>query len=151
MPRIFSRQADERFIVQIRNQVRLGEDSEPEPDVALLRPREDCYITAYPGPVDVLLVVEVADGALVHDWEVKVDLYGKAGIPEVWALNLPEDCLEWYSEPSPEGYTRPGVCRRGERLAPRALPDLELAVEDLLPSPPGAIPIAPQSGPQSLV
>ncbi len=136
--RIFPRQADDRFIVQIQNPVHLGEDSEPEPDVALLRPREDYYTTAHPVPADVLLVIEVADSTLAYDREVKVHLYGRAGIPEAWVLNLPEDCLERFAEPGPEGYGQHTICRRGERLAPGSLPDLELAPDDLLPPLPEA-------------
>ncbi len=133
-------QAGNRFIVSIQSPVHLGEDSEPEPDVALLRPREDYYESAHPVPADVLLVIEVADSTLAYDREVKVHLYGRAGIPEAWVLNLPEDYLERFAEPGPEGYGRHTVCRRGERLAPVSLPDLELALDDLLPPLPEADP-----------
>ncbi len=140
---IFPRLANDRFIVQIQNPVHLGEDSEPEPDVALLRLREDYYTTAHPVPADVLLVIEVADSTLAYDREVKVHLYGRAGIPEAWVLNLPEDCIERFAEPGPEGYAQRTVCRRGERLAPVSLPDLELALDDLLPPLPEAEPPPP--------
>ncbi len=136
--RNFSRLAGDRFVVLIQAPVHLDDNSEPEPDIALLRPRDGGYFQAHPVPADVLLVIEVADSTLAYDREVKVHLYGRAGIPEAWVLNLPEDCLERFAEPGPEGYARQGVCRRGERLAPGALPDLELAPDDLLPPLPEA-------------
>src|SRR6184192_4545534 len=77
-----------RALVSVQNPVRLGEHSEPQPDVALLVPRADAYRTAHPQPKDVLLVIEVADASLEHDRDVKVPLYAAAGVPEVWLVNL---------------------------------------------------------------
>ena len=134
--RLFARQVDDRFIVHIQNPVHLEDGSEPEPDIALLRYREDFYSGAHPTPADVLLVIEVADSSLEYDRNVKAELYGRNNIPETWIKNLPEDCIERLTEPGPEGYAQHTVHRRGETISPVSLPDLELAVEDLLPPPP---------------
>ena len=80
-----------------------------------------------------LLVIEVADSSLAYDREVKAHLYGRNGIPETWVRNLPEDCIERFTQPGPEGYAQHTVHRRGETLTPVSFPDLELAVEELLP------------------
>ena len=134
--RLFSRHDDERFIVHIQNPVRLDDGSELEPDIALLRYREDYYANAHPTPADILLIIEVADSTLAYDRNVKAHIYGRNNIPETWVKNLPEDCIERFTQPGPDGYAQHTVHRRGETLAPVALPDLAFAVADLLPPPP---------------
>lgn len=129
----FSHPDNHRFIVHVQNPVQLGDGSELEPDVALLSYRDDYYGSAHPTPADVLLVIEVADSSLEYDRGVKAHLYGRAGVPETWVKNLPEDCIERFTEPGPEGYSQHSVHHRGETLAPVSLPDLELPVDELLP------------------
>lgn len=129
----FSHLDNDRFIVHVQNPVQLGDGSEIEPDVALLRYRDDYYGAAHPTPADVLLVIEVADSSLEFDRGVKAHIYGRAGVPETWVKNLPEDCIERFTEPGPEGYSRHTVHRRGDTLSPVSLPDLELSVDELLP------------------
>jgi Uma2 family endonuclease len=85
--RHLSRSVGESAVIRCRNPLRLDEFSEPEPDVAILRPRADCYTTAHPGPADVLLVIEVADTSLAYDLGTKVPLYARHGIPEVWVID----------------------------------------------------------------
>ena len=136
--RIFIIQAVNRFSVLTQSTVRLGEHLAPEPDVVLLKFREDDYFFAHATPEDILLAVEVADSSLNYDREVKAHIYGRAGIPETWVLNLPEDCIERFTEPGPDGYAQHDILRRGDQVSPAALPDLELAVDDLLPPPPAA-------------
>ncbi len=131
---IFARYAEGRFRIRVQNPIHLDDSSEPQPDLSLLRLRGDGYRAAHPTPADVLLVIEVADSSLNFDLQVKAQLYGRAGIPETWVKNLPEDCIERFTEPGPDGYARHTVHRRGETLTPTRLPDLELAVDDLLPS-----------------
>ena len=132
---LFAQYAPGRYRLRIQNPVRLDNGSEPEPDVALLRLRPDGYRGAHPAPADVLLVIEVSDSTLTYDRNVKAHLYGRHNIPETWVRNLPEDCIERFTEPGPEGYARHTIHRRGETLTPVSLPDLSFAVEGLLPPP----------------
>ena len=129
---VFARYAPGRFRIRIQNPVRLDDYSEPEPDVALVRRRPEGYGAAHPTPADVLLVIEVAHSSLEYDRNIKAHIYGRSGVPETWVRNLPEDCIERFTEPGPDGYARHTIHRRGETLTPVALPDLELAVSDLL-------------------
>ena len=131
-----TRRIDERFIVRSQNPVRLSDASEPQPDIAIILRRPEGYLAAHPTPADVLLIIEVADSSLEYDRNIKAHIYGRSGVPETWVRNLPEDCIERFIEPGPDGYARHTVHRRGETLTPVALPDLELAVGDLLPSNP---------------
>ena len=121
------------FCLLVQAPLQLDEGFAPEPDLALLKFREDNYWGIRPGPEDTLLVIEIADSSLEYDREVKARRYGQAGIPETWILNLPEDCLERFTEPGPEGYARRDILHRGDKVTPAALPDMELAVDDLLP------------------
>ncbi|MBE9188978.1 Uma2 family endonuclease [Gloeocapsopsis crepidinum LEGE 06123] len=74
-------------------------DSEPEPDLTIVRNRSDDYLSAHPTSIDILLVIEVADSTLKYDQEVKLPLYAEASISDYWIFNLPANCLECYSEP----------------------------------------------------
>lgn len=128
----FHRQAGSQAIVSVQSPVRLSEHSEPEPDIALLRPRVDYYRRALPGPEDVLLVVEVSDSTLTFDRRVKLPLYAGAGIPEVWIANLNGECFEVHTDPHEGRYLRREVLPRGAVLSPLALPAIRIAVDDAL-------------------
>ena len=130
---LFSAQLGREAIVWIQNPLLLGaEDSEPQPDVALLRPHPDFYARAHPEAQDVYLVIEVADTSLVTDREVKLPIYARAGVPEVWLLDVVTQRLEVHRRPTPDGYQDVHSFRRGESVAPQAFPHLVLTVDTLL-------------------
>lgn len=131
--RVFSR-LGERTIVRVQSPLRLGDLAEPQPDLALLRPRSDFYATAHPGPEDVLLVVEVAETSSDYDRQIKIPLYARWGIPEAWLVDLDQDRVEVHRDPSPEGYRDVRAINRSEALAPVAFPDLDLRAQDVLGS-----------------
>ncbi len=122
-----------RVILRTQNPLGLGEYDAPQPDVAVVRPRPDRYANEHPGAADVWLVIEVADSSVAADRSTKLTLYALAGIREAWLVNLPERRLEVYREPRADGYALSRPYRAGERVAPLAIPELELAVADLLP------------------
>ncbi len=107
--------------------------TEPEPDVVLARYRGDFYVAALPGPDDILLIVEVADSSLRHDRDVKLPLYARAGIPETWLMNLPDDRVEVYRDPAPEGYRSITLVPRDGAVSPLAFPDVTIPCAELLP------------------
>ncbi len=119
--------------VRVQNPVRLGERSEPQPDIALVRRKPGFYASGHPGPEDVFLLVEVADSSSDPDRRVKVPLYALAGIPEAWLVDLEQQTITAYADPTPDGYRSVRVFRRGEEVAPGVFPDRALAVADLLP------------------
>ncbi len=98
----------------------------------LLKPAGDDYTTRHPGPEDVYLLIEVADTSLAIDRDEKLPLYGRAGIPEVWIVNLVDQAIEIYREPHFAGYTTSKVLRAGERACPLAFPDVSVDVAELL-------------------
>ena len=131
---VFRRLPIERFSLLVRAPLGLDEYTAPEPDLALLKFRADDYWLRRPGPEHTLLVIEVAKSSLAYDREVKAHIYGRAGVPETWVLNLPEDCIERFTEPGSQGYAHHEILRRGDKVSPVSLPDMELAVDELLPS-----------------
>jgi Uma2 family endonuclease len=121
-----------RAILSVQNPLHLDEYNEPQPDVMLLRPRPDYYERSHPRPADVLLIVEVGATSAALDRRLKLPLYARTGIPEVWLVDLSKATIRVYRDPSPTGYRTARTYRRGERLAPLAFPDLELVVTDIL-------------------
>ena len=128
---VFSRYLQSAAIIWVQNPVRLDERSEPEPDIALLRRREDFYSQSAPTPNDVFLIVEVSDSSAEYDRKVKVPLYARAQVTEVWLVDLVEESVEVYAQPFGGGYLKFENLKRGDTLAPQAFPDLHLEVADL--------------------
>jgi Uma2 family endonuclease len=122
----------EEALVISQSPIHLDDFSEPQPDLALLRYREDFYASKLPAAEDVLLVVEVSDTTIHYDRRVKMDLYARHGIAEAWLCNLPRATIEVYRAPSPQGYGEILTFRRGGRLSPLAFPGLVIEAEAIL-------------------
>lgn len=93
-----------RARVQVKGSIRLLDQSEPQPDFALVKLPEEQYRERLPQKNDVLLIIEVSDSTLTYDREQKLPAYAEAGIPEYWILNLNEDVLEVYRQPMGRNY-----------------------------------------------
>ena len=119
------------YCIRIQMPLALGDDSEPEPDVAVVLGSHRDYLADHPRTA--LLVVEVADTSLQHDRKRKLPLYARNGIPEVWLSDLPRRVVEVHRDPTPEGYRSRVVLGRGDTITPLALPEARIAVADLLP------------------
>ena len=130
--RLFAKVAKDRFLIAVQDPVHLSDSSEPQPDLMLLRPRDDDYGDGHPGPKDVFLLIEVADSTLEFDREEKIPAYGAAGIPEVWLINLPEQKIEVYREPHYTGYASKTCLKPGDTACPSAFPDVNVEVAALL-------------------
>ena len=128
----FTRSLGDAAIVRVQGSIVLDDNGEPEPDLVLLRPRDDFYADVDATPADVLLIVEVADTSEEYDRRTKAPLYARHGIPEFWIVDLNRDRITRYLDPTPGGYATTRVFRRGELLSPLAFPALALAVDDVL-------------------
>lgn len=123
----------ERAILSPRNPVALREqESEPQPDLAVLCHQDDFYRSATPGPGDTLLVIEISDSSLAYDRKVKIPLYAESGIPETWIADLEGETVIVYRHPSPDGYQEMRTFSRGGTISPEAFPDLSLSVDAIL-------------------
>lgn len=131
---------NERFVylvartatVSVHDPIRLSDFSEPQPDLALLKRRDDFYSSGHPTPEDVLLVVEVADSSIQFDRMIKMPLYARSGIPEVWLVDVARDLIEVYARPVNGRYQDFREARRGETLTLNSLPSLVVTVDDIL-------------------
>lgn len=121
------------YVVRIQKPLTLGEDSEPEPDIAVVRGKARDYLKAHPTTAE--LVVEVADSSLQFDRGKKAASYARAGTPEYWILNVPDRMLEVYRDPDPgaEKYRSMAQYDESDTVSPLAAPDARVAVRDLVP------------------
>jgi Uma2 family endonuclease len=132
LARLFIRLANDRWLVWPQNPIRVNKQSELQPDVALLRPSADDYTSHNPGPEEVYLLIEVSDASLDFDRGEKLSAYGRAGINEVWIINLVDPSVEVYRDPHFTGYSSKTVLRPGDQAAPQAFPDALVDVAELL-------------------
>lgn len=128
---IFSAAGDE-IEVSIQNPPRLSEDTEPEPDLVVLRRPAGGEPDEVPEAKDALLVIEVAVSSLAYDRETKLHLYAEAGIPETCIANVPGACFEVHRDPLMGVYQTEFVVERGQTLSPAAFPDVVLDVTAIL-------------------
>jgi Uma2 family endonuclease len=119
-------------IVGVQGSIRLDLYSEPQPDLYLLKPREDFYTTRHAGPADILLIIEVANSSLEYDRTTKMELYAETGIPEYWISDIQSECVIAYSNSDGPTYRTVQTFHRGEKLSPRLLPNFSIPVDSLL-------------------
>jgi Uma2 family endonuclease len=121
-----------RVMPAIQNPVQLSDGSEPQPDVAVLRPRADAYGHSHPTPADVFWLIEVSDATIEYDCEVKVPLYARAGIAECWVIDVNKAQVRIYRTPKRGEYTYTAIVERGQTVSPLAFPEMQVAIEELL-------------------
>lgn len=129
--RILIRSLGERAWVWVQNPVTLGVDSEPQPDLMVLKPRADAYENAHPTAADVLLLIEVSDTSLAYDRGRKLELYAKHGIVETWIVDVQARRIEVYREPAPAGYKLCRVFEMGESMEPGEVSGVRIALADV--------------------
>lgn len=121
-----------RAVVSVQDPLALGDLSVPEPDVAVLKPREDFYAESHPQAADVLLLIEVADSSLAYDRDEKGPLYARHGIAEYWLVDLTQSLVLVHTAPSASGYGHVETKRRGDDWTAIELPELSLSGTDIL-------------------
>lgn len=129
--RLLSAALGSSMFVHVQNPLQLSDQSAPQPDLTVVRPRREGYREHLPQAADALLVIEVADTSLRYDRDVKLPLYARADVVEVWVVNLGENSIEQYTDPSEEGYRSKQIVTSGQTIQARHLP-LALAADDVL-------------------
>ncbi len=127
--RLAGRLAGGPYEVDVQNPVVLGEYGEPQPDLALVR---EVPAVRLPAPEDVALIIEISDTTLSYDKNVKLPRYARAGIPEVWIVDLQNETVEVYASPEGGRYAVVRRYGRGDELRSETVPGLALPVEEIL-------------------
>ena len=116
-----------QYPIVAQGPVHLSEYNEPLPDIMVLRPPMTNYRKTLPRADDVMLLIEVSDTTLVYDRDIKLPLYARYGIVEVWIVDLNGARLEIHRDPRPRGYGSRRILERAEPATPLAWPDLQFA------------------------
>ena len=124
---------DDNADVRIRSSVLLSRYTQPEPDLAVVRPDPNRYLQRHPDPQDVLIAIEVADSSLTYDREQKVPRYAAAGVPEAWLVDVGARTITVYTDPTTEGYCASHTLGWTEALEATAVEGLRLTFEEILP------------------
>ncbi|MFM7408828.1 MAG: Uma2 family endonuclease [Cuspidothrix sp.] len=120
-----------RALINVQNPLELDETSEPQPDIALLKPRPDFYRNSHPQPEDIFLLIEVADTTVKYDREVKIPLYAEANIPEVWLIDVNQEVVEVYRNPLQGVYQDVQKLVKNQVLSILAFPDVNINVSEM--------------------
>ena len=130
--RLFTLKLMDRGLVFPQNPIKLNNNSEPQPDLAILKYRDDFYNQQLPQSDDVLLIIEVADTTLEFDQDVKIPLYASANLPEVWIMDLNSDCLEVYRHIHQGKYQEKRRLCQGDYINVLAVNDILFSVGEIL-------------------
>jgi Uma2 family endonuclease len=118
--------------LRVQSPIILNDYSEPQLDLALLKPRADFYANGHPMPSDVLVVIEVSDSTVDSDRRSKIPTYALAGIPESWLIDLVEDRIEVHSKPYNGVYQEVRIVQRGQKVISNSFPQLKLRADEIL-------------------
>lgn len=117
--------------LRVQSPIVLDDLSEPEPNLAILKRKDNFYADGHPKPSDILLVVEVADSTLAKDRLVKGPAYASSGIKEYWILNINDRQLEQYLEPKENEYQLIHFFKSGQAISSDLLGTIQ--VDNILP------------------
>ena len=127
LTRLVVKQVGAGYIVDVQNPIRLNDDSEPQPDLAIIRDRK--YSGELPAAADVLLLIEVADSSIDYDRNRKMPRYAAAGIPESWLVDVTAQTIARYGDLYNGRYQQIAIAQRGQALDSMVLPAVNLAVD----------------------
>jgi Uma2 family endonuclease len=119
--------------VRMQDPIALDDNSEPEPDIALVRIDPFDYATHHPTPSEVYLIIEVADSSLTFDREIKATAYARSGIADYWVLNVNERQLHVFREPAENGYQSELILGENGSISPLQFPSVNIAIQAMLP------------------
>jgi len=131
LQKILEKMLGKTHVISNQNPLHISAFSEPEPDIAVLKWRDDFYFDKHPIPEEVFLLIEVADSSFSKDQEIKMPLYAQAGIQELWIINLQAKNIEVYCMPEGKKYTQVKVFQPGDSMEGTLIPSLKF--DQILP------------------
>lgn len=121
-----------QLVVWAQNPIVLNDFSEPQPDVSLLKHRDDFYRSEGATASDVLLAIEVADSTVKYDRDIKFPRYAENGIQEAWLIDLENDRVEIHTQPTAKGYKLVKILHCGDIAESTIFAEIQIAVDDIL-------------------
>lgn len=128
---VFREKLRNQAIIRNQNPIVLGDFSEPEPDLVLVKPPREIYFEKHPTPEDIYLIAEISDSTLGRDRFAKGFAYSKSGIKQYLVFNVQDKIIEDYRQPAEDGYQTKQIYKIGEKFNLAAFPDIEINVDDL--------------------
>jgi Uma2 family endonuclease len=131
LTRLLARRLPDDAIVSVQGPLALTDDTEPQPDLTVLRRRAVPYKDREAWAEDALLVIEVAETSLRYDRSTKRRLYAAAGIPEYWVVDCAAETVEVHRDPGPDGYRDIRLVTGQATLSPQAFRGVELSTTEV--------------------
>ncbi|MEG3975769.1 Uma2 family endonuclease [Microcoleus sp. herbarium8] len=119
--------------VYTQDPIALDDNSEPEPDIAVVRIDPLDYATHHPTPSEVYLIIEVADSSLAYDREIKAKIYARSRIADYWVLNVNDRQLHVFREPADDEYQSEVILGEFSSISPLQFPDFNISIGEMLP------------------
>ncbi|MBF2056935.1 MAG: Uma2 family endonuclease [Cyanobacterium sp. T60_A2020_053] len=129
---LFAQKLPKEVIIGVQDPIKLNDKSEPQPDVILLKPRDDFYVTQHPTPEDIYLLIEVADSSIDYDRNIKLPAYAENKIMEVWLIDLNNSLLEKYTSPKYNYYQKMEKLSVEDTIFVDNFPSLKIAINEVL-------------------
>lgn len=126
-----NRMLDDQAIIRVQNPIITDEYGEPEPDISVLKPREDFYAEAHPTATDIFAIIEVGQSSSEFDKQIKGPMYSRSGVREYWLVDLDHDTLEVKTNPEGDIYKNSAIYTKGDVLRLEAF-DVEIHVSKLI-------------------
>jgi Uma2 family endonuclease len=131
LAQLFTLALHDAAIVSCGRPLNLGDFSNPQPDVMVLKSRSDDYGNTHPDAADVLLLIEVSDSTLTFDQSTKLSLYARYGVSEYWVVDVEGKRIVAYREPAASGYISKLEFSAPSAISPEAFPNIEVALREL--------------------
>ncbi|HLP90050.1 MAG TPA: Uma2 family endonuclease [Nostocaceae cyanobacterium] len=130
--RILNQRLGDKVLIRTQSPVTLDNYSEPEPDIAIVKPHPLDYEDHHPYSSEVFLIIEIADTSLKFDREIKSLAYAKSGVIDYWVLDVNGHKLYVYRLPNAAGYQSEGILSENLTISPLAFPECEIRINELL-------------------
>ncbi len=130
--RLLTQAVGDRAIVSVQDPLRLSNRTETQPDLTLLKPRDDFYAETAPTGPDALLVIEVTDSNSNYDRRIKAPLYARHGVPERWIVDIDAGCVRILRAPLDGEYRDVTVLAAPGKIDVQAMPGISVDLSALL-------------------
>ncbi|MGK7873326.1 MAG: Uma2 family endonuclease [Xenococcaceae cyanobacterium] len=122
-----------KALVRIQDPITISSISEPEPDLAVVRPDPQFYLDHHPTPEEIFLIVEIADTTLERDRTSKAPAYARARIPDYWVLDVNTRQVHVFRQPGAENYQQETILEEDATISLLAFPEIKIQIEQLFP------------------